>query len=126
MKKVDTVITKDLSRLGRDQINTMYFYQVYFPQRQVRYIAVNENMDTGAGNNSDMMLPFLAAANDFYTADISRKVRAALDTRKNSGYFIGSQAPLSYRKDPIPKGRLIPNPEGAGVVQLVFQTYLSL
>ena len=125
-KKIDTVITKDLSRLGRDQINTMYFYQVYFPQRQVRYIAVNESMDTGAGNGSDMMLPFLAAANDFYTADISRKVRAALDTRRSGGYFIGSQAPLGYRKDPLQKGRLIPDPETAAVVRLVFQTYLSL
>ena len=65
-KTVDTVITKDLSRLGRDQINTMYFYQVYFPQRQVRYIAVNENMDTGAGNNNDML-------------DILRRLRRAHD-----------------------------------------------
>lgn len=124
-KKIDTVITKDLSRLGRDQINTMYYYQIYFPQKQVRYIAVNEGIDTGAKNNNDMALPFMAAANDFYAADISRKVRAALDTRKNNGYFIGSQAPLGYQKDPQQKGRLIPDPETAGIVQLVFQTYLS-
>ncbi len=119
------MITKDLSRLGRDQINTMYYYQIYFPQKQVRYIAVNEGIDTGAKNNNDMALPFMAAANDFYAADISRKVRTALDTRKNNGYFIGSQAPFGYQKDPQQKGRLIPDPETAGIVQLVFQTYLS-
>lgn len=124
-KRINTVITKDLSRLGRDQINTMYFYQIYFPQKQIRYIAVNEGMDTGAGNSNDMMLPFLAAANDFYTADISRKVRAALDTRKNNGCFIGSQAPLGYQKDPRQKGRLIPDPSTADIVRLLFQTYLS-
>lgn len=124
-KKINTVITKDLSRLGRDQINTMYYYQIYFPQKQVRYIAVNEGVDTGAKNNNDMALPFMAAANDFYAADISRKVRTALDTRKSNGYFIGSQAPLGYQKDPRQKGRLIPDPETAGIVQLVFQTYLS-
>lgn len=124
-KKIDTVVTKDLSRLGRDQINTMYYYQIYFPQKLVRYIAVNEGIDTGAKNNNDMALPFMAAANDFYAADISRKVRTALDTRKNKGYFIGSQAPLGYQKDPREKGRLIPDPETAAIVQLVFQTYLS-
>lgn len=124
-KRIDTVITKDLSRLGRDQIQTMHYYQVYFPTKQVRYIAVGEGIDTTAVGNNDMMLPFLAAANDFYTADISRKVRAALDTRKNNGYFIGSQAPLGYQKDPEKKGHLIPNPETAQVVQFLFQTYLS-
>ncbi len=124
-KKIDTVITKDLSRLGRDQINTMYYYQIYFPQKQVRYIAVNEGVDTGAKNNNDMALPFMAAANDFYAADISRKVRTALDTRKSNGYFIGSQAPLGYQKDPRQKGRLIPDPETAAIVQSVFQIYLS-
>ena len=124
-KIIDTVITKDLSRLGRDQINTMYYYQIYFPQKQVRYIAVTEGMDTASGNNNDLMLPFLAAANDFYTADISRKVRVALNTRKNNGYFIGSQAPLGYQKNPQQKGHLIPDPETAAIVQLIFQTYLS-
>lgn len=124
-KRIDTIITKDLSRLGRDQINTMYYYQIYFPQKKIRYIAVNEGMDTAAANNNDMMLPFLAAANDFYTADISRKVRAALDTRKSHGYFIGSQAPLGYQKDPQQKGRLIPDPDTAEIVQLVFGAYLT-
>ena len=123
--QIDTVITKDFSRLGRDQIGTMYYYQVYFPQMQVRYIAVNEGIDTAAGNSNEIMLPFLAAYNDFYTADISRKVRSALDTRKGNGFFIGAQAPLGYQKDPMQKGHLVPDPETAPVIQNLFQIYLS-
>ena len=123
--KINTVLTKDLSRLGRDQIGTMYYYQIYFPQRKVRYIAVSEGIDTGAGGAVELMLPFLAAANDFYTADISRKVRTALEVRKKSGRFIGAQPPIGYRKDPDAPGHLIPDPETSPVIALLFRTFLS-
>lgn len=123
--KINTVLTKDLSRLGRDQIGTMYYYQIYFPQRRVRYIAVSEGIDTGGGGSGELVLPFLAAANDFYTADISRKVRAALEVRKRSGRFIGAQPPMGYRKDPEAPGHLIPDPETGPVIGLLFRTFLS-
>ena len=123
--KINTVLTKDLSRLGRDQIGTMYYYQIYFPQRRVRYIAVSEGIDTGAGGSGELMLPFLAAANDFYTADISRKVRMALEARKKSGRFIGAQPPMGYRKDPDVPGRLRPDPVTSPVIELLFRTFLS-
>ena len=123
--RINTVLTKDLSRLGRDQIGTMYYYQIYFPQRRVRYIAVSEGIDTGVGGSGELILPFLAAANDFYTADISRKVRTALEVRKRSGRFIGAQPPMGYRKDPETPGRLIPDPETGPVIGLLFRTFLS-
>ena len=121
--RIDTVITKDLSRLGRDQIGTLHYLQVYFPSRRVRYIAVSEGIDTAQG--SGITTPFLAAANDFYTADISRKVRAALDTRKQGGLFIGSTPPLGYQKDPDRKGHLVPDEETAWIIQTIFQDYLA-
>lgn len=125
-KRINCVITKDLSRLGRDQIGTLYYLQVYFPSRRVRYIAVNEGIDTaGDGGMGGIATPFLAAANDFYTADISRKVRTALNTRKQAGLFIGSSPPLGYQKDPEQKGHLIPDPETAWVVQRIFQDFLT-
>lgn len=125
-RRIDTVVTKDLSRLGRDQIGTLYYYQVYFPTHGVRYIAVNEGVDTASGLGNSLALPFLAAANDFYTADISRKVRTALDTRRREGLFIGSAPPLGYQKDPAQKGHLLPDPTAAWVAVRVFQTYLAL
>ena len=122
-KKIDTVLTKDLSRLGRDQIGTLYYLQVYFPSKGVRYIAVSEGIDTSLGGGS-ITTPFLAAANDFYTADISRKVRAALDIRKQNGLFIGAAAPLGYQKDPESKGHLLPDLQTAWIVRKIFQDYL--
>lgn len=122
--RIDLVLTKDLSRLGRDQAGTVYYYQCYFPAHGVRYVAAAEGFDTAAGQSA-IALPFLAAANDFYTADISRKVRAALDTRRKGGLFIGAAPPLGYRKDPDHKGHLLPNPATAWVAQAVFSTYLA-
>lgn len=122
--KINVVITKDLSRLGRDQIGTAYYYQIYFPQHQVRYIAVTEGFDTAQSGASNALFPFLTAANDFYTADISRKVRTALDARKRDGKFIGSSAPIGYQKDPNEAGHLILEPTGAAIVQFIFQCYL--
>lgn len=125
-KKINTVITKDLSRLGRDQIMTAYYYQIYFPQKKVRYIAVAEGFDTADGGAGSALFPFLAAANDFYTADISRKVRSALTARTREGKFIGSEAPLGYQKDPLEKGHLIIDPAGAEIIRRIFRLYQSL
>lgn len=122
--RINVVITKDLSRLGRDQIGTAYFYQVYFPQKHVRYIAVTEGFDTMEPGSSNVLFPFLTAANDFYTADISRKVRTALLTRKREGKFIGSSPPLGYRKDPNVHGHLLIDSQGAEIIRQIFQLYL--
>ncbi|MBS6216952.1 MAG: recombinase family protein [Clostridiales bacterium] len=123
-KRIDLVVTKDLSRLGRDQIGTVYYYQCFFPAHGVRYVAVSEGFDTAAGHTS-IALPFLAAANDFYTADISRKVRSALDARRRSGAFIGAFPPLGYRKDPEQRGKLLVDEERRWIVEEVFCRYLE-
>lgn len=124
--KINTVITKDLSRLGRDQIGTAFYYQMYFPKHQVRYISVTEGFDTAEAGGTSALFPFLTAANDFYTADISRKVRTALTTRKKEGKFIGAAPPLGYQKDPAVQGHLVVEPEGAQTVREIFQMYLQL
>ena len=124
--EIDTVLTKDLSRLGRDQIYTAFYYQIYFPQRGVRYIAVAEGLDTGQGGGASALFPFLTAANDFYTADVSRKVRAALTARKREGKFIGAHAPLGYAKDPERPGHLVVDGEAAPLVRGIFLRYLRL
>lgn len=122
---VDTVLIKDLSRLGRDQIFTAYFFQMYFPQRGVRCIAVSEGLDCLRGG-AGLLFPFLTAANDFYTADISRKVRAALRARKLEGKFAGAKAPFGYQKAPGDHSKLIVREEEAVVVRQVYEIYLRL
>lgn len=123
---VDTVLTKDLSRLGRDQIYTAFYYQIYFPQRNVRYIAAAEGFDTADAGMGGLLFPFLTAANDFYTADVSRKVRSALTARKREGKFIGAQAPLGYQKDPEQPGHLVVDEGAAPIIRAVFRCYQSL
>lgn len=123
--RIDTVITKDLSRLGRDYIQTGHFLERYFPEKGIRYIAVNDQIDSEAQNGGDMT-PFLSIFNDLYAKDISKKVRAALDTKKRRGKFIGSTAPYGYRKDPSDKNRLLPDPVTAPVVREIFRAYQAL
>ena len=121
--RVGTVITKDLSRLGRDYIQTGHFLERYFPEHGVRYIAVNDRIDTGEQEGNDLA-PFLSVVNDMYARDISKKVRAALSVRKETGQFIGSVPPFGYQKDPEQRGRLRIDPQAAPVVRMIYRAYL--
>ena len=124
--KIKTVITKDLSRLGRDYIETGRYVECYFPEKGIRYIAVNDGVDTGkeesAGND---MSAFKAVFNDFYARDVSRKVRSALTAKRRAGKFIGAWAPYGYQKDPKQPGKLVPDPESAGVVRRIYRDFLK-
>ncbi len=116
---IDTVLTKDLSRLGRDYILTGHYLERYFPEKGVRYIALGDNIDTLRGQ--DDMTPFRAVVNDLYARDISRKVRASLDAKKQAGQFIGARPPYGYRRSPQDRGRLELQPEQAQWVRQMFR-----
>lgn len=116
---LDTVITKDLSRLGRDYIKTGYYIENYFPTHGIRYIALNDNIDTFCGQ--DEMLGFRTVMNDMYARDISKKVRTALMTKKQAGKFIGSKAPYGYVKN---EGILTINKEQARIVREIYRQFL--
>lgn len=122
-RRINMVLTKDLSRLGRDYIDTGYYIERYFPEKNVRYIAVNDGIDTFSGNSSTEMSPFKNVINDFYARDISRKVRTAVDTRRRSGKFIGSFAPYGYKKDSADKNKLVPDSGASAVVRRIFDLY---
>lgn len=124
-KKINTVITKDLSRLGRDYIGVGNYIDKYFPMHCVRYIAVNDGIDTEVSNSTNDMTPFRAVFNDMYAKDISKKVRTALTTKKACGKFIGSQPPYGYKKDPQDKNHLIIDDETAVVVRRIYNEFLS-
>lgn len=124
--KIQLVLTKDLSRLGRDYIETGHFLERYFPLHRVRYIAVNDGIDTAAPDSqANALSPFTSVMNDFYARDISRKVRTALSVKRQRGQFIGSSAPYGYQKDPADPHHLILDEETAPIVRQIFQLYLS-
>ena len=124
-KKINTVVTKDLSRLGRDYIEVGKYVDKYFPSHGVRYIAVNDSIDTDSPSSMNDMTPFRAVFNDMYAKDISKKVRTALTTKKSKGKFIGSQPPYGYKKDPSNKNHLIIDEEAAVHVRQIYKDFLE-
>ena len=122
-EKVNMVITKDLSRLGRDYIRTGYYIDFYFKDKDVRYIAVNDNVDTLYDNND--IAPFKNILNDMYAKDTSRKVKTAVRQRLLKGMFIASHPPYGYKRNPYNKNHLIIDEEVVDVVRLIFDLALS-
>ncbi len=118
-KKVNLVLTKDLSRLGRNYIMTGHYTEIYFPSKNVRYIALNDGIDTSNDNND--LAPFKNILNDMYSKDISKKVRAAKRHRALQGLYIGCDAPYGYMKDPNNHNRLIIDEQSAEIVRYIFK-----
>lgn len=125
IKKINMVITKDLSRLGRDHIMTGFYVETFFPENDVRYIAVNDDIDTFFETSGSDMMPFRLSMNDMYAKDISKKVRSNLLQMKKDGKFCGSSAPYGYMRDPNDKHRLVPNPKTAPIVKRIFDLYIA-
>ena len=121
--KVNLVVTKDLSRLGRDYIQTGYYTEIYFAKKKVRYIAVHDNIDTIRQDND--IAPFRNILNDLYAKDLSRKVKSAKRQRAYSGYYISAQTPYGYKVDPTDKNRLAVDEEAAEVVKEMYRLALS-
>ena len=122
-KRINMVITKDLSRLGRDYILTGHYVEVYFPQKNVRYIAINDGIDTIHDNND--IAPFKAIINEMYAKDASKKIRSAIKTKAQLGYFMGSYAPYGYMKDPNDCHKLLIDEEAAEVVRRIYRMFLQ-
>lgn len=116
--KINLILVKDLSRLGRDYIETGRYLELIFPEKGVRFIAVNDGVDT-ARDDSDMA-PFRNVVNELYARDTSRKIRSALHAKMRDGQFIGNFAPYGYQKDPDDKNHLIPDEDSAAVVRELF------
>lgn len=118
--KINCVITKDLSRLGRNYLETGGYTEIFFPEHGVRYIAVTDGVDTANGSTMDIT-PFKNLLNDMYARDISKKITSAMLTKKRQGKFIGDTAPYGYEKDPADKNHLIVNEKYAPTVRRIFQ-----
>lgn len=118
---INCVVVKDLSRLGRNYVETGEFLEKVCPFIGLRFIAVNDNYDSeGVTNNSQLAASLSNIINDFYARDISRKVFSALKTKMENGEYIGAWEKYGYLKDPENKNKLIVNPETAPIVKQIF------
>ncbi|GHU56260.1 resolvase [Clostridia bacterium] len=123
---INLVITKDMSRLGRDYIDTGYYLERYFPTKGIRYIAITDGVDTfdkHSANND--ITPFKALINDMYAKDISKKIRAVMDNKRQNGKFIGAFAIYGYSKDISDKNKLVIDQEAAETVKRIYDMYLN-
>lgn len=118
-KQVNLVITKDLSRLGRDYIMTGQLTEIYFPSRGIRYIAINDGYDSDSPWSD--IAPFKNIINEMYARDTSKKIRSAFQTKIKEGAFIGNFAPYGYQKDPEDKNHLLVDPVAASIVKEIFR-----
>lgn len=119
---VTTVIVKDMSRLGREYLQSGYYMDNYFPEHNIRFIAVNDCVDSN--NGDDEMIPFRNVMNEMYARDISRKIRSSHRLRGNAGEPL-SQPPYGYMKSPENKKKWIIDPYAAEVVRDVFRMCLE-
>lgn len=120
---IDCVIVKDLSRLGRNSIDTGYYIEQYFRVHQIRFIALADQFDTADASNlhGGIMLPLKNMINEAYALDIGRKIKAQARQAMKDGEYIGARAPYGYRKDPENCHKLLIDPEAAEVVFQIFQ-----
>lgn len=120
---VGTVITKDLSRLGRNYLKTGELIEMVFPEYEVRYIAINDGVDTARGDNE--FTPLRNWFNEFYARDTSKKIRAVKQAKAQRGERVNGECPYGYLIDPDNKNHLIPDPETAFVVRQIFSLYVK-
>ena len=124
-KKINMIITKDTSRLGRDHIEFGKYVEKYFPEHNIRYVAVNDGIDTGVNSSANDMLVFKSAFNDMYVKDISNKLRSSLYIKKKNGKFVGNYAPYGYSKDINDKHKLVVDEEAAIIVRGIFKMFVN-
>ena len=120
-KKINLVVVKDLSRLGRDHVMTGYYIETYFPDNKIRFISIVENYDSMKNQASNDSSTFIIACNDYYSKQNSLKIRNVLDSKRRDGKFIGSKPCYGYMRDPKDKGHLIIDPNTAQYVKLIFE-----
>lgn len=124
-KKVNMVITKDLSRLGRDYILTGHYMERYFPEHKIRYISLLDGIDTGVDSTANDITPFRAIMNDMYAKDISKKISSVKHDKQHRGLFIGGKPVYGYKMHPTKKNKIVIDEEVAPVVRRIFSMALE-
>lgn len=124
--KINTVIVKDLSRLGRDYIKTGELIENFFPTHNIRFIAITDNIDTLNDNANIDIAPFKYILNDLYAKDLSKKIRSAKKIMQEQGLWTGGCIPLGYKQSKDNKNKLVINPKEAIIIKKIFNLYLKI
>ena len=124
-KKINMVITKDLSRLCRNYIDGGYYLEEYFPEQRVRYISLLDGVDTGARDYTGDITPFRNIMNDYYARDISKKITCVKRDKQKKGLFIGGKAPYGYKKSPTEKNHIVIDEDVVDNVRYMFDLALE-
>lgn len=122
-RKINTIIVKDLSRLGRNYIEVGNYIEQVFPLFNIRFIAINDTVDSfkNPASTNTILIPFKNLINDEYARDTSIKIRTSLNGKKKKGEFVGSFPAYGYIKDPKNKHKLIVDRSVADVVKNIFE-----
>lgn len=124
-QNINMVITKDLSRLGRDYIKTGFYIEDYFPKNNVRYVAITDGIDTYIDSTNNDITPFKAIMNDMYAKDISKKIRSVYKEKQKSGEYLCSIPAYGYKKHPTIKNKLIIDDHVRDIVEKIFDMYAN-
>ena len=124
-QNINMVITKDLSRLGRDYIKTGFYLEDYFPQKNIRYVAITDGIDTYIDSTNNDITPFKAIMNDMYAKDISKKIRSVLKEKQQQGEYMCSIPAYGYKRHPTIKNKLIIDEQVKDVVEKIFDMYAN-
>ena len=122
-QRINMVITKDLSRLGRDYIKTGYYIENYFPEKRVRYVSILDGIDTFIDSTNNDVTPFKAIINDTYAKDISKKIKGVFREKELNGEYLGTIAPYGYKKSETQKNKLEIDTNTAYIVKRIFELY---
>ncbi len=123
--EINMVVTKDLSRLGRNYVKSGYYIEEYFPNKKVRYVSILDNIDTFLDNASNDIAPFKALFNDMVSKDTSKKIKSILKSKKKQGMYLGATAPYGYKKDDNDKHKLTLDSYAAKNVKKIFTYFLN-
>ena len=124
-KKANMVITKDLSRLGRDHIQTDDYIEKWFPEHNVRYVSIMENIDTYGDLVSNEIAPIINWSNEYFARQTSKKIKKTFKEYRKEGKWTGGEIPLGYKKDPHNKYHFIIDEKGKEIVERIFNLALS-
>ena len=125
--KINAVIVKDLSRLGRNYIEVGNYLEQIFPLYNIRFMAINDNIDSYKDPSSinNVIVPFKNLMNDEYARDISNKVKSVLNAKKRNGEFVGGLVPYGYVRDPNERHHFVIDAEAANVIKMIFNFTLE-
>ena len=122
--EIDVVCVKDLSRFGRDYLKVGFYTEIMFPEKGVRFIAINNSVDSANPTENDFT-PFLNIMNEWYAKDTSNKIRAIFRSRMQDGKRCSGAIPYGYRRDPEDKNHLLIDEEAAKVVRRIYQMVID-